>query len=190
MKENFAALLRFRPESRPPASVEPLRETPAARHALHTAHDDGVLEVRLVGVLLAVCAQRFRQQEEEARQQEARTEEPACLAGGDEIIKHDLEQQRRQGSDEEQKQCLGLEGVLQNRPPVLPEHDENRNQRANMQENVQHMVGTCFINREAHQDSAEQQMTTGGNRKKLAKPLHEAENGGLQNIHRGSTPFG
>ena len=184
MKENFAALLRFRPESRPPASVEP------QRHALHTAHDDGVLEVRLVGVLLAVCAQRFRQQEEETRQQEARTEEPARLAGSDEIIKHDLEQQRRQGSDEEQQQCLGLEGVLQNRPPVLPEHDENRNQRANMQEDVQHMVGTCFINRETHQDAAEQQMTTGGNRKKLAKPLHKAENSGLQNIHRGSTPFG
>ena len=30
MKENFAALLRFRPESRPPASVEPLRETPGS----------------------------------------------------------------------------------------------------------------------------------------------------------------
>ena len=59
-----------------------------------------------------------------------------------------------------------------------------------MQEDVQHMVGACFINRETHQDAAEQQMTAGGNRKKLAKPLHKAENGGLQNIHRGSTPFG
>ena len=71
-------------------------------HVGEQAHDADADEVTPVPLVM---------RQEEARQQEARTEEPACLAGGDEIIKHDLEQQRRQEEKEDEQKTEAKENA-------------------------------------------------------------------------------
>ena len=63
--------------------------------------------------------------------------------------------------------------------PVLPEHDQNRDQRTDVQQDIKHLhCGRVCL--DAEEDAAEQEMPAGGNRKEFSQALDQSEKSALK----------